>query len=300
MALGAVQRHFPGFISPGLDQDNRKLQSNRQDNSKGNTVVVVDLAKVEAFKLKSIDSLLKKAPGTFEERVKSHVALAKGLSQEKVIEIYKEYPALGARVVAELFKSDTVQKKFEVKTDSSYAKYDNQHKQVLKRDEVKRLQVEADLTFLKQESVAVAQTTAQKIPSSKYVTLEPTVFSRLQSVTSQEISLCNKCAFQAVVPRVTSSTISEFMADVKARPAQYPLMDKEADFKDIYDNKFLEDRVLFSFAKFQGYGKVHVSDTTGVANAASGRDSYAYDLSQAGRTLQVRYTPGHWSHVDVK
>jgi len=224
-----------------------------------------------------IKHLLQTAPGTFEARIKKHTELAKDLPKEKVLELYKEYPALGARVVAELFKSDSVQTQFEEKTTAAYARFETMHRDVLARDTSLRNQVAADRAFIQH-----AFTTQVNV------------------VSSQQISLCNKCAFQATLPGVTTDTIARFIKDIKATPEKYPLLDVAVDLKPIYDNAFLEDRVLFSFAKFRGFGCVEVQDTTGVSKKATGQDRYAYDLSQDGPTLQVRYTPGHWSHVGVQ
>ncbi len=224
-----------------------------------------------------IKHLLQTAPGTFEERIKKHTQLAQGLPKEKVLEIYKEYPALGSRVVANLFKSDSVQTQFEQKTTAAYTRFETMHRNALAHDASLRQQVAADLRFIKQET----KTQASAVPA-------------------KQVSLCNKCAFQATLPSVTPGTIALFIRDVETSPKKYPLLDARVDLKPIYENAFLEDRVLFSFAKFMGYGRVEVQDTTGVSKKATGQDRYAYDLSQEGKTLQVKYTPGHWSHVGVR
>lgn len=224
-----------------------------------------------------IKQLLQTAPGTFEARIKKHTELAQGLPQEKVLELYKEYPALGARVVAELFKSDSVQTQFEQKTTAAYARFETMHREALSKTPSLSDQVAADRAFIQQA-------------------FKPQV----NAVSSQQISLCNKCAFQATLPGVTTDTIARFIEDIKATPEKYPLLDVAVDLKPIYNNAFLEDRVLFSFAKFRGFGYVEVQDTTGVSKKAIGQDRYDYDLSQDGPTLRVKYTPGHWSHVGVR
>lgn len=224
-----------------------------------------------------IKHLLQTVPGTFEARIKKHTELARSFPKEKVLELYKEYPALGARVVAELFKSDSVQKQFERETTAAYARFETMHRETLSKTPSLSDQVAADRAFIQQ-----AFTTQGNV------------------VSSQQISLCNKCAFQATLPGVTPATIAYFIEDIKATPEKYPLLDVAVDLKPIYNNAFLEDRVLFSFAKFRGFGCVEVEDTTGVSKKATGQNRYAYDLSQHGPTLQVRYTPGHWSHVGVQ
>jgi len=49
----------------------------------------------------------------FEDRVQKHIDLASSLSKEEVFSIYKEYPALGRRVIKELYSDKNDQKKFE-------------------------------------------------------------------------------------------------------------------------------------------------------------------------------------------
>jgi|GEM_PF-6586185 len=130
------------------------------------------------------------------------------------------------------------------------------------------------------------------------------------------ISMANKCAFQAVDPKVTVSEISAFVAAVKEDHSQFPdISDPKIknpainrkypltgpnELSDILSGRQNVDQVLFDFAKFKGFGTVVVEDGTGEAKKIHGQNSYTYEIDKDGPTLQVSYSPGHWTHRGVK
>jgi hypothetical protein len=241
----------------------------------------IDTRPKEFSGIKGINDLLKNPSkiSDFNERVRQHVTFAQQakLSKEHVIALFENYPALGDRVISKLFDpSEKIHSQFEKAAQK-----------------VSEKEAEAYRNFY----IANKNRVETQINHDAVLAKQLAESQNIQQAEQSSIILKNKCAFQAVDPNVKPVDIEAFVKDVQKNSEAYPLIFKE-DIPAIRTNEFLEDRVLFSFAKFKGFGKVAVTDTTGKANKATGTNTYSYEIDPSNTTvLEVRYTQGHWAHI---
>jgi hypothetical protein len=126
-----------------------------------------------------------------------------------------------------------------------------------------------------------------------------------------EISLKNKCAFQAVNQEpITKREIHQFIQDVRQNPQEYSALDPNVLAKECKESKLLESSVLYAFAKYKGYQEVrlYVDKATAQREGVNKfqHDSY-FDLYytthdtglKTGKTLYVGYKNQHFSYINT-
>lgn len=140
----------------------------------------------------------------------------------------------------------------------------------------------------------------------------------LEKLETSEISLTNKCAFQAVnnQERVSKDEIYSFIKAVREKPEEYSALDPNVLAKECKESKLLESSVLYSYAKYKGYQEVRLYVDEATAQL-EGVDKFQVDKATAqregvnlyytthdtglktGKTLYVRYKSQHFSYINT-
>lgn len=136
-------------------------------------------------------------------------------------------------------------------------------------------------------------------------------YCQLEKLETSEISLTNKCAFQAVNQGpISKDEIYRFITAVRENPEEYSALDPDVLAKECREAKLLESSVLYAYAKYKGYQEVilYVDNTTaqreGVNNFKYDSDSGLYYTThdtglKTGKTLYVGYKNQHFSYINT-
>jgi len=115
------------------------------------------------------------------------------------------------------------------------------------------------------------------------------------------ITMANKCAFQAVDPNVSASTISDFVMTAQNNRSQYPLMTDTA-INEILTGKQLGTEVVLSFAQFKGYTHARIVSRNLPEHFCATNPNELNTLEI--NVLNVHHSGtkdgGHWSHIPSK
>lgn len=142
-------------------------------------------------------------------------------------------------------------------------------------------------------------------------------YCQLEKLETSEISLTNKCAFQAVNQGpISKDEIYRFIRAVREKPEEYSALDPDVLAKECKESKLLESSVLYSYAKYKGYQEVRLYVDEATAQL-EGVDKFQVDKATAqregvnlyytthdtglktGKTLYVRYKSQHFSYINT-
>lgn len=136
-------------------------------------------------------------------------------------------------------------------------------------------------------------------------------YCQLEKLEASEISLTNKCAFQAVNQGpISKDEIYRFIKAVREKPEEYSALDPNVLAKECRESKLLESSVLYAYAKYKGYQEVrlYVDKATAQREGVNKfqHDSY-FDLYytthdtglKTGKPLYVGYKNQHFSYINT-
>lgn len=136
-------------------------------------------------------------------------------------------------------------------------------------------------------------------------------YCQLEKLETSEISLTNKCAFQAVNQEpITKDEIHRFIKAVREKPEEYSALDPDVLAQECREAKLLESSVLYAYAKYKEYQEVRLYVNKATAQR-EGVNKFQHDLDsdlyytthdtglKTGKTLYVGYKNQHFSYINT-
>jgi hypothetical protein len=136
-------------------------------------------------------------------------------------------------------------------------------------------------------------------------------YCQLEKLETSEISLTNKCAFQAVNQgAISKDEIYSFIKAVRKNPQEYSALDPNVLAKECRESKLLESSVLYAYAKYKGYQEVRLYVDKATAQR-EGVNKFQHDSNfdlyytthdtglKTGKTLYVGYKNQHFSYINT-